>query len=563
MEADQVLALADPVFGQIPLYVDPPRATLQQEAIQELAAERLKLLAHVVKSPVASTKAPMTAQAEADAVAHFTLRLVCCSDHAKRRWFLTAELALLSRRWDAASRQVRLESLAAVKHHPGPDGTFAVHFTKLPYRVLAERRAVLRGGMAYVPESESILLLQDACKAFLSFQLERAAKMLQNLLAQHPPLKQAVNALSELMEKIMLDWGQAPEIRAEDGGGGVGLTLYNFEELKESFPPCMQHLVQFQRAGCHLKNEGRVQLRAFLREAGLGFEDSIRWWKRELLRDPAVTPEAWKNDHSYQVQYAYGLVGGGKKAFARGCRKTIETMSIPPARHAHGCPFKVLGQAALQDLLLQRGLTSEDASAISAMAKAPLRGLPDEHQLGSREQEACAATFFAQHPDAVSSTTGPPGHPNEFLRRSCRCRAEARQNLSSSAGVAGGSSSSSTGDGAPGSMRGKESENVGSGPSPDALASDGRAETAAGVASGSAGSAGSAMGIAAASTSADPSAVSAFSSCDCPGSETSGGHGTRVDRSRVPALPASRREFRLATGLENMFKRKWQHLLGG
>ena len=60
--------------------------------------------------------------------------------------------------------------------------------------------------------------------------------------------------------------------KAEDGGGGVGLSLQNFEQLLfQSFPPCMRHMVLHQRAHArHLKFLGRLQLRPFLREAGLG-----------------------------------------------------------------------------------------------------------------------------------------------------------------------------------------------------------------------------------------------------------------------------------------------------
>merc|ERR1719235_2369206 len=80
----------------------------------------------------------------------------------------------------------------------------------------------------------------------------------------------------------------APKNNREDPG--EALTLANFEELLvRSFPPCMRRLVERQREERkHLKHAGRLQLRPFLKEAGFGYEDSMKWWRQELVRDREI-----------------------------------------------------------------------------------------------------------------------------------------------------------------------------------------------------------------------------------------------------------------------------------
>jgi len=193
---------------------------------------------------------------------------------------------------------------------------------------------------------------------------------------------------------------------AADGGGGVGLTLDNFEEmLHRSFPPCMRHLVLHQRAGRHLKFQGRLQLRPFLREAGLGLAGALTWWERELCRDPSISSADFRRKYGYHVQFAHGASGNGRGAFAYKCDKTIG-FKAPASGQAHGCPFHHLPVDELARLLPFWGLPDEAAGAIVTLASTESPKL------------ACAEFFAATHPGAPPDLLGIANHPMQFLRRS-------------------------------------------------------------------------------------------------------------------------------------------------
>ncbi|CAE8652013.1 unnamed protein product, partial [Polarella glacialis] len=203
--------------------------------------------------------------------------------------------------WHAADVEVRKAALLTFGYEStelGPEAwCVKVPFQKLPPRLLAERRVTLQGGLAQVSESEAFCLLANGYRVHLERTLIAAQSA--NIDA-HIPLRDAVAVMRGRIERLLTTWSVELDDRAENGGGGVGLRPHNFQEYQKSFPPCMRHLVQTQRAGCHLKHKGRMQLRPFLREAGFSFGDSLRWWSREMRRDAAVTDEAVQLEYTYE-----------------------------------------------------------------------------------------------------------------------------------------------------------------------------------------------------------------------------------------------------------------------
>ena len=81
-------------------------------------------------------------------------------------------------------------------------------------------------------------------------------------------------------------------------------------------------MVPHQRTGRHLTHQTRLQLRPFLSEAGLGFRKALRWWEREMRRDPLITIESF-TEQVYQLEHCYGKRGHGKYARAFACKKII------------------------------------------------------------------------------------------------------------------------------------------------------------------------------------------------------------------------------------------------
>jgi DNA primase large subunit len=168
----------------------------------------------------------------------------------------------------------------------------------------------------------------------------------------------------------------------------------------------MRHLVFHQRAANrHLKFQGQLQLRPFLKEAGFSLQNSLRWWEREMCRDPSISASVFEQKCSYHIHHTYGLRGHGRGAFCFSCKK-IMSFPRPLDGQAHGCPFQVLSADDLAHFLPYWGVPSEEVEAIVASASA--------HSAG----HACAKFFQATHPKAADE--GPALHPNEFLRRSRR-----------------------------------------------------------------------------------------------------------------------------------------------
>jgi DNA primase large subunit len=232
-------------------------------------------------------------------------------------------------------------------------------------------------------------------------------------LDDHPLMNDVVARLRQSGESLLTVY--APHGPAQDGGGGVGLNLQNFEiYLEQSFPPCMKHLVMHQRMGRHLKNQGRLQLRPFLREAGLSLDGALKWWQRELCRDPSVSLGDFVKSYKYEIEHTHGAQGHRRGTFCFSCKRIIG-FQTPLAGEASGCPFKVLSTADLAYLL---PFWKVPAIAVQAIV--------DQAALGGPEL-ACAAFFQATHP--AQRDLEIVRHPNEFLRRSRRMREEVAANM--------------------------------------------------------------------------------------------------------------------------------------
>ncbi|CAK9080117.1 Probable DNA primase large subunit [Durusdinium trenchii] len=375
------LLATEQVFGRVPVYLEAPQEVLPEQILQELGFARLELLNKVRIGEEHSCQQQLLFDVALDAASHFLLRVLCCSDGMAQQWLLEAEEFLLARRWEQAGPHERLKALRHFVPTAQPDGA-SLRFTELPPKLLALRRAKLCRGVATVEPQDFLLLLRHCFRG----HLQRALQVASQAVAAHGLglLKDSVDLLRPALEPLLLELRNAE--RAAEAPEGVGLMLHNFEEIyRRSFPPCMQHLVSFQRNGTHLKNLGRTQLRPLLREAGLPLAEAMTWWRRELLRDIKVTQEVFDREHSYHIQHAYGRNGKRKPAYGWSCWKTLG-FPMPQASEAHGCPFRALPTEQLEDLLRCFGSgpvsrTKEDSP-------------PDVAQ----EQVACGLIFQERHP---------------------------------------------------------------------------------------------------------------------------------------------------------------------
>ncbi|CAE7801063.1 unnamed protein product [Symbiodinium sp. CCMP2456] len=417
---------------RLPLYQFPPQAIIEEAELQDLGRARLSHLAAVQRSAVGAggdsapdagdwrpSSSSNAEPCELDAVSHFVVRLLCCGDTAARSWFLAAEESLFLRRWAQVPWAAKLSALRRVGMEPDVEqGTVTMHFSQLPPVLLAQRRCRLCRGTASVHAEDFAEVVVHRFRKHLTAMLDQAVASAAHL---HPSLQRTVDALRPALEEVLVGFDSSTRF----GDEPIGLCLANFEQmLRESFPPCMQYLVDFQRRGKHLKHHGRIQLRPLLREAGLPLPEAVRWWRREFLRDPDVREEAFNLEHAVHIQHAYGQMGKRKPAYGWSCRKALDPKVFPAvdAKRAHGCPFRSLDEEELRRLLVDFTLSPASAAMASALA----RGQVDESSLGlpefptevRQEEKACLFVFRERHPTAELPTA--LGHPMEFLRRSRR-----------------------------------------------------------------------------------------------------------------------------------------------
>ncbi|CAE6944331.1 unnamed protein product, partial [Symbiodinium natans] len=413
----------------LPLYHQPPQAVIEATALEDLGRARLFHLQALQKSAASAGSGdsdPLNEDwsndeyCDRDAVSHFVARVLCCGDTAARSWLLAAEEALLQQRWKQAPWPSRLRALRNVGFEPcAEQGTLTMHFSQLPPVLLAERRCRLVRGIATVNAEDVVHVLAHHFRQHLQAMLLQAAACSPASL--HPALRSTMDALRPSLEKILVGFDSSTRPIDEP----VGLCLANFDQLlRESFPPCMQYLVDFQRQGKHLKHHGRMQLRPLLREAGLPLPEALRWWRREFLRDPNVREEDFNTEHAYHVQHAYGTLGKGKPAYAWSCRKALDPKVFPAvaAKQAHGCPFRSLEGPALERLLVDFALSPASAASAASLARGKVDpsslGLPPFPTEVRQEEKACLFVFAERHPGAELPDA--LGHPMEFLRRSRR-----------------------------------------------------------------------------------------------------------------------------------------------
>lgn len=373
-----------------------------------------------------------------DSVSHFALRLAFCKTREARDWFVRQEQRLFVMRFESlrpeaqelfiersglkcrrvdVSRDAGSESgvnLADIQKatpaakifrdggRPEWDNNFyLMPFYEVDPKLIASRRIVIVGGNAYVPSVALKLILAKKFKDELAGSLDVAFQGLPTALAD-PRIGGFLRDLQEYGMHLLV----APKASTSVEDIGETLTLANFEEvLVRSFPPCMRRLVERQREmKKHLKHSGRLQLRPFLKDCGFTMEESYKWWKQELCRDPAIDAASFEKNYTYDVEHTYGKKGHLQGQNCFGCAKIIG-FPAESAGQVHGCPFKTLEMPALKQQMHKW--------------KVPERNVLEMQKLisqGNHYQLACIEYFKAMHEDNEGNRVG--NSPGDFFRDS-------------------------------------------------------------------------------------------------------------------------------------------------
>lgn len=370
----------------------------------------------------------------ADTVSHFVLRLAFCKNHDSREWFIKNERKLMQlratmltvaqrqsfyastgffnfRQFDGAAADLsELQKMtvgARVFNGVGQksyleETFFEIPFTEIPSHFISKRKVVLKKGIAYVPNAKFTELVQEKFKRHLEEQLNVAFDGLPKAMND----TRVSNFLKGLQECGQTLFVAKPQRYADDTG--EKLTLQNFEIVyKRSFPPCMRRLVEAPRdlRGTRLKHQGKLQLRPFLKEAGLDMEDSINWWRQEALRDKEISTEKFAKDFQYDIEHTYGKKGHMKEQNAFGCA-SILNFPYPSVGQVHGCPFKHMELEHLNAMMKSWGVPESAVGDIN-----------EQLVNGKHYQLACQSYFRGMHPGSGGDGVG--NHPDQFYQASC------------------------------------------------------------------------------------------------------------------------------------------------
>lgn len=285
---------------------------------------------------------------------------------------------------------------------PRNDYTFyEMPFFDVSPHLISSRRVVVLNGKAYVPQSALKTIISKMFKDELSQSLDVAFQGLPVALADP-----RVGGFLKDMQTYGMQLLVAPESSSENVG--EKLSLGNFEELlTRSMPPCIRRVVEKQReTKKRLKHAGKLMLRPFLKDCGFNLDESLKWWKQEMCRDPEVDAASFEKNYMYDIEHTYGKKGHLQGQSAFGCPKLIG-FPAEAAGQCHGCPFKQLEMPLLKQQLHQWKVPQNDIFEIEKLI-----------DNGKHYQLACIQYFTAKHPGHSGDGLG--NSPGQFFNESCK-----------------------------------------------------------------------------------------------------------------------------------------------
>jgi DNA primase large subunit len=382
--------------------------------------EQLKLR-HVDQSQYKMRLDPVLARINKDYkkdwVSHFVLRLAYCRTEDLRRWFLAQEVALLKWRLGHATAGSTTHALSSVLPEaklvpqneleasnlmplilastPGikmDTKIYQVPFTDA-LDLVQHRQVLVRGGMAYVPESRLVSLVTARFRASLSRQL-----VLLSAVPTTPGLQRTQGFLKNVATVHTVN----DQFHA-DGGNVTDLNANNVPAHTKHMPLCMAQLQMALQKEKHLKHWGRLQYGLFLKAAGLSLEDALSYFERMFVG------KGFSKEYAYNWRHMYGKEGKRANYPAYSCAKVINS-NAPNANEHHGCPFKHGTVQEVTHLLGRLGVNAQQQKGIIAQ------------QQSQNYQLACVEHFKATHPNIERNsqvqTDNLGNHPNAWFHAS-------------------------------------------------------------------------------------------------------------------------------------------------
>ncbi|KNC83224.1 hypothetical protein SARC_04505 [Sphaeroforma arctica JP610] len=363
---------------RLSLYNTPPNDEVSLEEFESSGYDRLRLLKAVEQARLCHPKrgpqyfkeikkacdkymplgdsgarnaADVYEERRKDHLSHFVLRLAYCRSEELRRWFLQQEVELFRCRFENESINDFLNAIQNLKYDKMSDEekrelesqlkdcgfnlsietVRETAYYKLPFKraleLVRQRKVLLKGGMAYVPEQELLSIICSSFRQRLSLALTHACKALPALEED-----ERLDPILRTMSKNDL----ADEQQLQNRTGVVHPS--DLDELSNTVMPlCMRNLHVNFKADHHLKHWGRLQYGLFLKGIGVMLEDAINYWRSEFTQKMAM--DKFDREHVYTLRHMYGKEGKRTNYTPYSCVKII-TGQAPGTGDHHGCPFK-------------------------------------------------------------------------------------------------------------------------------------------------------------------------------------------------------------------------------
>ncbi|GMG17889.1 unnamed protein product [Phytophthora fragariaefolia] len=304
-------------------------------------------------------------------------------------WLVTAESRLFAARLGCmppytavallASEGIKYELLNADNSEVDvtQQGIYRVPFMEAP-ALVKHRDVFVRDGFCLVP------LRRMGSVAVYHFR-RCLEKQMRDLQCAIPAQGHELERLAPILERFVVEaralTGSARSTAHVSGRPKLEATEID-NVAQKHFPLCMKQLHRKLRENHHLKYDGRVQYRMFLKGAGFSVHECIQFFRAEFIK--AIPAAKFDKEYTYHIRHSYGLEGSRKDYAPLDCEKIIGD-SAPSHGQYHGCPFKNWGRPALQNELRRHGLSLQTAMEITQQASA------------GHCQSACKAFFDATH----------------------------------------------------------------------------------------------------------------------------------------------------------------------
>mmetsp|Transcript_82201 Transcript_82201/g.232734 ORF Transcript_82201/g.232734 Transcript_82201/m.232734 type:complete len:376 (-) Transcript_82201:212-1339(-) len=291
---------------------------------------------------------------------------------------------------------------------PSNMGSFATSnisntdFFKVPFAqaldLVAKRKVLVKGGMAYVPSSNVTSIVVARFRTNLSKSLLVAAQSF-GAVAGDP-------RVGPLLQGVHRQYVGDQDFANNNGQEGIFTPEHLDQIADQSMPLCMRGLHKGVKQDHKLRHQGRQQYWLYLKGAGLSMEDSIRFFQAEFTK--VMSGDQFNKEHMYNIRHAYGKEGKRTSYSPYSCMKIIMGPAPGQGEH-HGCPYRHQSEQSISALFGSMNINGADREKIMV------------HVKKQAFQVACQRHFEVTHPNAHArgvSTDGVGNHPNAWTSAS-------------------------------------------------------------------------------------------------------------------------------------------------